>query len=130
MAKAKNRWLTSGKAESSVPPKFGGRESPMKAIALPAAAALLLCAASFAQNSASQVTEPVKPQSETPRGTPEDGDKEQEFRMLMLQKMRREHSDPSGRVRPDLWNEGVAHMKRMKVVSQIGPVPKEAREKK
>jgi hypothetical protein len=99
-------------------------------VALPTAAALLLCSASFAQNSTSQVSKSVKPQIETARVTAEDGDKEEKSRELVLQKMRREYSDASGRVRPDLWQQGVAQMKRMKVVSQIGPVPKESPEKK
>jgi hypothetical protein len=100
-----------------------------RAIALPTTAVLLLCSASFAQNPTSQVKK--LPASETSRAIlQEDWEKEQQFRKLMLEKNRREHSDPSGHVRPELWNEGVAHMKRMKVVSHIGPVPNESPDKK
>ena len=75
-------------------------------------------------------TQPVKPLTKTAREGPKDWEKEQRSRMLIQEQMRRDHSDPSGRVRPDLWSEGVAHMKRMKVVHQIGPAPKESPEKK
>jgi hypothetical protein len=33
--------------------------------------------------------------------------------------------DASGHVRPDLRSEGIAQMKRMKVATHIGPIPKE-----
>ena len=99
-------------------------------ITLPTAAALLLCTPSFAQNPTPEVTQPVKPLTKTAREGPKDWEKEQRSRMLIQEQMRRDHSDPSGRVRPDLWSEGVAHMKRMKVVHQIGPAPKESPEKK
>jgi len=100
-----------------------------RAIALPTTVALLLCSASFAQNPTSQVKKPSA--SERSRAIPqEDWQKEQESRKLLLQKNLREHSDASGHVRPDLWNEGVAHMKRMKVVSHIGPVSETPTDKK
>lgn len=101
-----------------------------RSLSLPTAAALLLCSASFAQKPASQVTKPVKPPSTTSRGEREDGKEEQELRVRLQKEFEREHSDASGRVRPDLWNEGVAHMMRMKVISHIGPVPKESPGKK
>ena len=40
----------------------------------------------------------------------------------------REHTDTSGRVRPDLRAAGIAHMRRMKVVTQIGPVAPAAKD--
>jgi len=100
------------------------------AIRLTTAAALLLCTALFAQNPTREVTQPEKPLTKISRERPEDWGKEQRSRMLVQEQMRRDHSDPSGRVRPDLWSEGVAHMKRMKVVHQIGPAPKESPEKR
>jgi len=101
----------------------------LKSLSIPAAV-LVLCSVSFGQNPTSQVSKPARPSRETSRNAPEDLEKEQKLRTLMLQKMRREHSDASGRVRPDLRDEGLAHMKRMKVVSEVGPVPKESPEKK
>jgi hypothetical protein len=102
----------------------------MKSISLPAAVALLLCSASWAQKPTSKVKKPSKPSSETSRTTEDDSEKEQELRTRMQEQAQRELSDPSGHIRPDLWKEGVAHMRRMKVVSQIGPAKQESHDKK
>jgi hypothetical protein len=101
-----------------------------RATALPTTAALLFFSVSSAQNPTSQVPKPVKPLNESTREAVDDWQKEQESRKFLLQKNSREHSDASGHVRADLWNEGVAHMKRMKVVSHMGPVSEAPTEKK
>lgn len=51
-------------------------------------------------------------------------DVEQDFRQQQLAKMKREHSDDKGQLRPDLFAKGVAQMQRMKVVIEPGAAPK------
>lgn len=85
--------------------------------------ALLLCGSAFAQNLAT--TQTPKPQtpptSPPPDETPAGGLREEEHRLLVLDKMRRDHSDASGHIRPDLFAQALAHMHRMRVAKQIGP---------
>ena len=45
---------------------------------------------------------------------------EQPARELNRQKFLRDHSDPSGFVRPDLWRKGMEHARQMEVVRNIG----------
>jgi hypothetical protein len=49
---------------------------------------------------------------------------EDDFRQQQLAKMKREHSDDKGQLRPDLFAKGVAQTQRMKVVSEPGATPK------
>lgn len=46
---------------------------------------------------------------------------EQEHREKRREEFQRKHTDPSGRVRPDLWQQGVEHFKRMKAAPQAVP---------
>jgi hypothetical protein len=46
---------------------------------------------------------------------------------LVKAKLLRAHMDASGHVRPELRNAGVAQLKRVKVATHIGPIPKEPR---
>ncbi len=85
--------------------------------------ALLPCSFSLAQSSTSQSAQSVTVLNKTAPSVLEDWEKEREFRTLMQTKFFREHSDPDGRIRPDLQIEGAAHVKRMKVAPQIGPMP-------
>jgi hypothetical protein len=80
---------------------------------------------SFAQDSSLQVAQPATSLSQTAQDILDDWKNEQEFRTYLQTKFVREHSDQSGRVRPDLWVKGVVEMKRMRTVSQIGPAPME-----
>src|SRR5260370_112893 len=56
-------------------------------------------------------------------GVPEAGVKrqwnQQERREQRLQEFLREHSDPSGQPRPDLWLKGIQDTKQMKVAGRI-----------
>ncbi|MBI1764077.1 MAG: hypothetical protein HYR56_21845 [Acidobacteria bacterium] len=48
-------------------------------------------------------------------------DNDQEDREKYQQEFQRKHTDPSGRVRPDLWQQGIEHFKRMKAAPQAVP---------
>ena len=91
---------------------------------------LLFCTIAFAQDPTPQVTQPTASPNQTAQGVLQDWEREQEFRTHIQNKFIREHSDPNGRVRLDLWIEGVAHMNRMNVARQIGPVSTESPAKK
>jgi hypothetical protein len=102
----------------------------MKALTFQTSAALLLCSVSWAQSPTSQATKPVKPTSEKSSPTTEAWATEQQLRIARQKELRRGLSDPSGRLRPDLFMQGLEQMKRMKVVSHIGPVSEESPNKK
>jgi hypothetical protein len=93
----------------------------LKACWLSIAAVLILCGQSFAQERPSKGPEPSRltpPQKVLPNK--EDSDLETQNRLNRLAQMRREHSDATGKLRPDLFAKGLAQMRRMKVVHQIG----------
>jgi hypothetical protein len=46
--------------------------------------------------------------------------KHQQVREKQQQKFLREHSDASGRPRPDLWRQGMEHARQMPVAANIG----------
>lgn len=48
---------------------------------------------------------------------------EQELRKQQQQEYVREHSDPSGKVRPDAYVKGIEHARHMKVAPFIGAKP-------
>lgn len=52
----------------------------------------------------------------------EDAYEEQENLERLRAKMAREHSDSSGKPRPDLFDKGISHLQRMKVVHEAGPL--------
>ncbi len=54
-------------------------------------------------------------------GDPPAGDKY--IRKLQQQEFLREHSDASGKPRPDLWRKGVEQQKQMQVAPYIGWTP-------
>jgi hypothetical protein len=100
----------------------------MKALTFQTSAALLLCGVSWAQSPTSQATKPAKPTSEISPPA-EAWATEQQSRIARQEELRRELSDPSGRLRPDLFMQGLEQMKQMKVVSHIGPVSEESPKK-
>jgi hypothetical protein len=102
----------------------------LNAFALGAAFAFLLCGPSPAQDAAPPASRLAKRPTSTAGAKSEDPYEEQERLALLREKMRRENSDESGRVRPDLFAKAVAHMRRMKVAKQIGPDPAVAVDKK
>src|SRR6266851_345095 len=48
-------------------------------------------------------------------------EKEQERREKRQEELQRTHTDPSGRVRPDLWQQGIEHFRRMQAAPQAVP---------
>ncbi len=54
------------------------------------------------------------------RGTHKDELREETRRAALLRKRLRDHSDPSGRPRPDLYEKAIEHLQRMQVVTEIG----------
>jgi hypothetical protein len=68
---------------------------------------------------------PAQAKSTAPpsRKVSQEPDVEQDFRQQQLAKMKREHSDDKGQLRPDLFAKGVAQVQRMKVVSEPGAAP-------
>jgi hypothetical protein len=84
------------------------RKQTLKTVAA-AALLLLFGAASWADSTAT-------PQSQGLRN-------EQEIRKKRQQEYIREHSDPSGKVRPDAYVKGMEHVRQMKVAPQIGAKP-------
>ena len=72
------------------------------------------------------VPAPAQAKSTAPpsRKVSQDPAVEDDFRQQQLAKMKREHSDDKGQLRPDLFAKGVAQMQRMKVVSEPGAAPK------
>jgi hypothetical protein len=86
----------------------------------------MFCALS---NSVAQ-TQPVpapaqaKPTAPPSRKVSQEPDVEQDFRQQQLAKMKREHSDDKGQLRPDLFAKGIAQTQRMKVVAEPGAAPK------
>ena len=91
--------------------RFSGK---LKVFVLAATLAFQACSPPGTQNTAERRTSSAdaKPENEL---------REQEARVLMQRKLRREHSDASGRLRPDLFAKAIAQIQRMKVAKQIGP---------
>jgi hypothetical protein len=56
-------------------------------------------------------------------GQPEGLRNEQQLRKQRQQEYTREHSDPSGKVRPDAYVKGIEHARQMKVAPYIGARP-------
>ena len=96
----------------------------MKASTLLIVAALLLGGYCWAQEKSSQPASQAKPPVSKFAEVKEDWQNEQESQQRRIEELRREHSDESGRPRPDLFEKGVAQLQRMKVTNQIGPGPK------
>jgi hypothetical protein len=87
-------------------------------------AVLVLCGQSFAQERPPQAPAPrelTPPQEVLPSN--ENSDLETQNRLDRLAQMRREHSDATGKERPDLFAKGVAQMQRMKAVHHPGATP-------
>ena len=97
---------------------------PVQVSRLSMAVVLVLCGQSIAQERPTQATEPrelTPPQKVLPNK--EDSDLETQNRLNRLAQMRREHSDATGKVRPDLFAKGLAQIQRMKTVHHIGATP-------
>jgi hypothetical protein len=92
----------------------------VKSFVLAASVAVVLCRPAWAQN---QNPPTVKPRSEAVKKN-EDPQREQQQRVLVLERLKREHSDQDGHLRPDLYAKAIAQRQRMKVANQIGPDPK------
>ncbi len=88
---------------------------------LPAFAALLLCVDCPAQESPSKIPAQLGSAATVPKNP----DVETQFRQRQLAKMKREHSDDKGQLRPELFAKAVAQIQRMKVVSKPGATPKQ-----
>ncbi len=56
-------------------------------------------------------------------GQPQGLRNEQEIRKKQQQEYTRQHSDPSGKVRPDAYIKGIEHARQMKVAPYIGAPP-------
>jgi hypothetical protein len=111
------------------------RKSPMlsselRLFALLLAIAFLFFSPSSGQNRAAPAAPPTKARPSSKDAKSENEAREQETRALMLQRLRREHSDASGRLRPDLFAKAIAQIQRMKVAKQIGPGPTVSPDKK
>jgi len=78
-------------------------------------AALALCTPSAVR--ADPTNTSVRP------GTPEGLQNEQEERQKEQKEFMREHSDPSGNIRPDAYRKGIEHVRHMKVAPYIGAKP-------
>ena len=94
-----------------------------------AASILLFTIASLAQNASPPAAVSVKKPGRENKETAESRSIEQQNLIRLQEKIRRDHSDASGRVRPDLRGGGVAQMQRMKVTNQIGQRSKDSAEK-
>jgi hypothetical protein len=111
---------------------FQKRNATMKSVALPAAVALILCSPFLAQDLRAQTAKPAPSIRQThltvavEREADEDENAEQEGLAREVEKMRRDHSDEKGRVRPDLFDKANAHVQRMGIADQIGANPKDA----
>jgi hypothetical protein len=86
----------------------------------------LLCAAisgprTYAQDS-DRGSDKDRPASSANSKDDEDAYEEQENLQRLRAKMAREHSDSSGKPRPDLFDKGIGHLQRMKVVHEAGPL--------
>ena len=94
--------------------------------------AFCMLAMFFAPSNCVAQTQPVhapapaqaKSTAPPPRKVSQDPVEEEDSRQQQLAKMKREHSDDKGQLRPDLFAKGVAQMQRMKVVSEPGAAPK------
>jgi len=93
------------------------------AVSMPIAVALFLCSAAVAQKATAPVEEPSPLSTLTAPVSQDDEQSELENLTLVKERILREHSDASGHVRPDLRSVGIAHMRRMKVATHIGPIP-------
>ena len=76
-----------------------------------AISALVIAAAPF-------VTSGSRAWGDPPAGGPSGGD--QKIRKLQEKEFLQEHSDASGKPRPDLWRKGVEQQKQMQVAPYIG----------
>ncbi|MGA9565081.1 MAG: hypothetical protein WBS19_06120 [Candidatus Korobacteraceae bacterium] len=93
---------------------------------------VLILAMFFAQSNCVAQTQPAPAPAPAPakstappsRKVSQDPAVEEDSRLQQLAKMKREHSDDKGQLRPDLFAKGVAQMQRMKVVSEPGAAPK------
>ncbi len=56
-------------------------------------------------------------------GSPRGLENEQELRKKHQEEFLKQHSDASGKVRPDLWRKGVQQQKQMQVAPYIGAKP-------
>jgi hypothetical protein len=83
----------------------------------------------FSGSGIAQQTPPASPRpgilTPPPRVLRQEKDPDMERQNLLNRRaqLRREHSDASGTLRPDLQAKGLAQMRRMKVVHQIGAAP-------
>jgi hypothetical protein len=96
----------------------------MRALLFSLAALFLFHSHSYSQEKATQGSQPGKAEA-LRKVLPDesDPDLETQNRLRLLAKMRREHSDANGKLRPDLFAKGAAQVQRMKVTHQLGVVP-------
>lgn len=89
----------------------------MKFSMLVVAVVSTLCCCGRAQSTQPQSATPDKPVSS--KGAPATLDPQDDgnARLQMLARMRREHSDASGKVRPELALKGIAQVQRMRVAN-------------
>jgi hypothetical protein len=94
---------------------LGTREVAMVALRISAACAILMLGAFAARPACAASTVQDKTREDS-----QDAQRETEWRAHELALLKLEHSDTTGKVRPDLRAKAIAQMQRMKVVTQFG----------
>lgn len=98
----------------------------MKHLALSLLVAFLLSSSCFAQQThrrdSDRRLEKDRPEASTAREDEEDPYEEQESVRKLRESIARDLSDSGGKTRPDLFENAIRHLQRMKVVSAPGPV--------